>query len=212
MKNKLLIFLCFLNIAGIKAQSTCATASSVQTNAIWNGVDSFNVAERWHKFNGNDNVFTIKLCVKNYGSGSFTIDLYENNCGTLPAPLYTTTVNGDSISIVTQTLQSIKSYVIRLRNSITPSYEVYNLYVYSSSSPNIPLSGCTGTSCGFPTNCNELVCNGGFECITTTITGVAQLNNAVNWTGANLGTPDLFTAQSGLSVPQLSVPCNGFGY
>lgn len=74
---------------------------------------------------------------------------------------------------------------------------------------------CAGT----PTNCN-LVCNGGFETVTSMPTGVSnpssqQLPKATGWYPVTWGqpgqTPDLFNTGATFASA-VQVPCNSFGY
>jgi hypothetical protein len=61
--------------------------------------------------------------------------------------------------------------------------------------------------------CVELINNGGFETISTTPTGLDQLNRATGWykTSSTNNTPDLFSVSS-TTASQVSIPCNALGY
>lgn len=61
-------------------------------------------------------------------------------------------------------------------------------------------------------NC-ELVCNGGFETLTSTPTSTDQINRATGWykTPSTNNTPELFSSSASPSS-SVSVPCNVMGY
>lgn len=70
---------------------------------------------------------------------------------------------------------------------------------------------CTST---LTPNC-ELVCNGSFETVSATPSGLAQLTNATGWSqsswGSHASTTDLFSTSSSVGS-QANIPCNNFGY
>ena len=209
LNKKIFLFLiALLGYMGMKAQ-TCTSPSTVAVDGTWRGQDSFNVAERWHKFKANHDNFRFKFYVKNYSSGSFTIDMYTNVCSPLTAINQTLTSVGDSVTVITNGLTSGNDYLIRLRNAVAPIYMVYNLRIDKNNLYTQVVLGCFSNDCGAPTNTCELVCNGSFECLNTPVTGLTQINNAGNWTSANQGSPDLFVTGGGFGY--FGIPCNSFG-
>lgn len=217
------IFLaCFLTIVvltGNLSSQTCTTPITVATNGTWTSLDSFNVEKRYFKFRADGENYRIKILVTNLDTIEHSLDITENSCSS-PfnfAPLLI--MSGDTIITNQSDLVSGNDYLIVLDNGLEPTYMKYKVMITAPTAVSVTLQSCISGNCGYNDLCGELVCNGGFECISPIPFGIGGIYSALsllptyghcnNWTSATEGTPDLYSSTN--PVTGFSVPCNANG-
>lgn len=219
--SKWLILGLLLSIFSLKSQ-TCTSPVIIPVNQGFIGVDSFvNSSTRFLRFTANNDITKIKLFIKNYNPSNNVVNIYNNECTNLAANKLTgvaleprmdqfpLNVSGDSIEVFTQGFLNGNQYLIELGVSPTNTltYTKYNISITTSSIT----AGCFGSNpCSSPT-C-ELVCNGGFEGLSSGVNGFGQIAKAFGWMtatpGINGGTPDLYSNTANSPFPECGVPCN----
>jgi hypothetical protein len=209
-KIRLVLFLFLISTAYSKAQS-CSSPLIVTTDGNYRGQDSFSVSQQWHLFNADHDNYKIKLYVKNYTPTNFEAMVYTNNCVTPVAASQTISNVGDTITIYVEGLTISNDYLLKLQNdSSALAYRVYDVEIERWMAYTQAALGCGSSTCATQPSTCELVCNGNFECLTTTVNGLNQLYKAANWTSGNTsGTPDLYTSSATNTIA--GTPCNALG-
>lgn len=217
-RNKLLLYLCLLCSIGVRAQS-CLSSIQLTVNTGFTPIDSTNLSQTYYIFTATSTQHSIRFWVK----GSNTpvtpaiFQIYNNNCGSLSTNIIGSSlgVNQDTFYVDMPSLTVGNRYLIELTN-YTGSYLVNRISIGNSLLTNTAALSCpTGSAPCQGSQLCDLVCNGGFECLTspvnnptTNVSGI-QTGNAWNWNCPTGGSADLFTATS--IYPSGGVPCNFSG-
>ncbi|HWY11931.1 MAG TPA: hypothetical protein VN026_11430, partial [Bacteroidia bacterium] len=221
ISKKILFIIAFiLSAIFTKAQTgTCGSPKAV-TNGACTAQDTFNLAPYYAKFTASTDTTVYQIAVYIQGLSThpnYSVKLYNDSCSHLATnelPINSWT-SGDTVYVFPQVSSAGgHSYLIEMKNNNTsPSSKTY--YSICLSSTFMLRRGlCPTTSYGNPIGCN-MVCNGDFECTTSTFTtGLNNLAMECGWFNANPGalggTCDAFSSIS--SVASVSVPCNYYGY
>ena len=212
--KKLFFALAIIFVAAFSNAQTCSSPILLDgLNGGFTTLDSFNVQSRFFKFTANNTQHRIKAIIKRLNtihSGNIYLNLYTNNCGSLPASQLTVTptTSGDTLIINYSSFTPNVEYLMEVGKIVNNS----NFVAVSASVNNILASFTWGCSTCTSTNSTcELVCNGSFECLATPVTtwnppgGNTAANN---WVSATLSSPDIFTSTT---FTPYNVPCNVFG-
>lgn len=214
-KTQWLIIGLFFLITIIKSQ-TCTNPIIITTNGQFTQLDSFATGNRFFRFTANNFRTRIKFYFRNYSASNNYIKFYNNNCANLQANLLNPpnsnpfnspillNVSGDSIEVASTAFIQGNEYLIEIGQTNTPySYFAYSLSIKGMAPNYIGACGFS-TICPVTTTC-ELVCNGNFENLLSTITNFSDIYKVDGWDAAK-GTPDIFTSSA--AINDLKVPCN----
>jgi len=217
MKNYFkFIFFAILLLSQNLISQTCTTPITVATNGSWTSLDSFNVESRYFKFRADGENYRIKILVSNLDTIEHSLDITENACSS-PfnfSPLLR--MSGDTIITYQSDLIAGNDYLIVLNNGLQPAYMKYKVSISGPTAFSVTLQSCNSGDCSYNDLCGELVCNGGFECISPVPFGISGIyspysllptyGHCNNWGSATDGTPDLFSSTNPNGF--FSVPCN----
>lgn len=216
---KQFLLTCLLTIvvlSGKLLSQTCTTPITVATNGTWTNLDSFNVEKRYLKFRADGENYRIKILVTNLDTVENTLDITENTCSDPYNLSSFLNMAGDTIITYQSDLVSGNDYLIVLHNGLQPSYMKYKVMIMAPTAVSVAIQSCNSGVCSYNDLCGELVCNGGFECISPipfAQSGIYSPNSLLptyghcpNWGSATDGTPDLYSSTNTNGF--FSVPCN----
>ncbi len=203
--KKLFIAFAMLFVVAFSNAQTCASPVLLDgLNGAFTTLDSFNVQNRFFKFTANNTTHTIKACIKRLSthSGNIALNLYSNNCGSLPSSSIsvTPTVSGDTIIINYSGFMQGTEYLAEI-NKIVNNSNYVACQVNINNGQRSVVWGCpAGGPCPVTNTC-ELVCNGSFEQTSGVPISYGTITNAYNWGDASNGTSDLMCTLSPANTP-----------